>query len=227
MKTFCLVGLSACVCLFGLTASASAGSITGEYLEARTCDVYTGPCFGNAEMSLAGKEAVLAWKVDKGDWKGVSLDGLGAALVVKAERTLGSDGVFPMEPGKTAAVIIVDEQASTEQRDAIVAFVKDQAQELTKNVIKVVSAPITLKNDHLEGVGLFSAGKLASIETRQLKKGDCVCTNELIFYQPLTKVENFSPAYSLKLSYQGEGLNNKWVNRNMRSSFLSTFRAKS
>ncbi len=219
--------LLSCVCLLAGTATASAGSITGEYLEARTCDVYTGPCFGNAEMSLAGKEAVMAWKVDKGDWQGVSLNGLGAALVVKAEGTLGSDGIFPMQPGKTAAVIIVDEQASIEQRDAFVAFVKDQAHDLTKNVIKVVSAPITLKNDHLEGCGVFSAGKLASIETRQLKKGDCVCTNEMIFYQPLTKVENFSPAYSLKLSYQGEGLNNKWVNRNMRSSFLATFRVKS
>ena len=71
-----------------------AGTITGEYLEARTCDVYTGPCFANAEMGLAGKEAVMAWKIEKGTWKDVSINGLGVALVVKAEGTLGSDGVF-------------------------------------------------------------------------------------------------------------------------------------
>lgn len=204
-----------------------AGTITGEYLEARTCDVYTGPCFANAEMSLAGKEAVMAWKVEKGTWKDVTIDGLGVALVVKAEGTLGTDGIFPMKPGKTAAVIIVDEQASTEQREALVAFVKDSAKDLTKNVLNVVSAPIKLENDHLEGKGVFSAGKLASIETRQMKKNDCVCTNEMIFYQPLTKVENFSPAYALRQSYQGEGLNGKWTNNNTRSAFLATFRVKS
>src|SRR5262245_31671731 len=149
MKAFSLCLLLG-VLLFGGAATALAGSITGEYLEARTCDVYTGPCFGNAEMSLAGKEAGRAWQVDKGAWQGGSLDGLGVWLGVRAEGTLGSDGVFPMQPGKTAAVIIVDERASTEQRDAVVAFVKDQAQDLTKNVINVVSAPITLKSDHLE-----------------------------------------------------------------------------
>ncbi|MFM9960994.1 MAG: DUF1326 domain-containing protein [Planctomycetaceae bacterium] len=207
--------------------SAFADKITGEYLEARTCDVYTGPCFANAEMSLAGKEAVMAWKVDQGTWKNVTLDGLGVALIVKAQGTLGTDGVFPMQAGKTAAVIIVDENASTEQRAALVAFVKDNAKELTKNVINVVSAPITLKNDHLEGKGVFSAGKLAAIETRQMKRTDCICTNELVFYQPLTKVENFSPAYALKQSFQGEGLNSKWTSNNSRSAFLATFRVKS
>ena len=178
-------------------------------------------------MSLAGKEAVMAWKVDQGSWKGVTLDGLGVALVVKAEGTLGTDGIFPMQAGKTAAVIIVDENASSEQRGALIAFVKENAKELTKNVINVVSAPITLKNDHLEGKGVFSAGKLASIETRQMKKTDCVCTNEMVFYQPLTKVENFAPAYALRQSFQGEGLNGKWTNNNTRSAFLATFRVKS
>lgn len=225
MKAFSLLMTTV---LFMVSAETTmAGTITGEYLEARTCDVYTGPCFANAEMSLAGKEAVMAWKIDRGTWKDVAIDGLGVALVVKAEGTLGTDGVFPMKPGKTAAVIIVDENASSEQRGALIAFVKHNAKELTKNVINIVSAPITLKNDHLEGKGVFSAGKLASIETRKMQKLDCVCTNEMIYYQPLTKVENFSPAYTLKQAYQGEGLNGKWTSNNTRSAFLATFRVKS
>lgn len=219
--------LTSALLMFAAQSALAGETITGEYLEARTCDVYTGPCFANAEMSLAGKEAVMAWKVDQGSWKGVSLNGLGVALIVKAEGTLGSDGIFPMKPGKTAAVIIVDDKASAEQRDALVAFVKNSAKDLTKNVINVVAAPIKLDNDHLEGTGVFSAGKLATIETRKMRKNDCVCTNEMIFYQPLTKVENFSPAYTLEQSFQGSGLNGKWVNRNTRSAFLATFRIKS
>ena len=170
MKMFSLLLTS--VLLLVSAEATFAGTITGEYLEARTCDVYTGPCFANAEMALAGKEAVMAWKIEKGTWKDVTIDGLGVALVVKAEGTLGSDGVFPMKPGKTAAVIIVDENASAEQRDALVAFVKNSAKDLTKNVLNVVSAPIKLENDHQEGKGVFSAGKLASIETRKMNKND-------------------------------------------------------
>lgn len=202
----------------------SAAEISGEYLEARTCSVYTGPCFANAEMGLCGKEALMAWKVDEGRWNGVSLEGLTVALVLKAEGTLGYDGVFPMEAGKIDSVILVDEKANAKQRDALVAFVKDSAKDLTKNVVKVQAAPLKLENDHLSGKGRFSAGKLAKIETRALKAGDCVCTNEIVYYLPLTDVENYSPAYSLTMSYQGDALNNQWTTNNTRSAFLATFR---
>ncbi|MBM82951.1 MAG: hypothetical protein CMJ78_20510 [Planctomycetaceae bacterium] len=216
-----LVAVAAVVCSATI---AQASKITGEYLEARTCDVYTGPCFANAEMELAGKEALMAWKVDKGTWKGVKLDGLGVAVVVNAQGTIGYDGVFPMKLGKVTSVILVDERASKEQHSALVAFAKDSSKEFTKNVVKIAKAPISLKNDHLSGNATFKAGKIAEIKTRGLRKGDCICTNEIVYYQPMTKVKNFSPAYSLKVSYQGDALNNKWTNRHMRSAFLATFR---
>jgi hypothetical protein len=175
-------------------------------------------------MGLAGKEAVMAWKVDEGSWKGVSLNGLGVALIVNAEGTLGYDGVFPMKAGKIRSVILVDKSADDKQHAALVSFVKESAKDLACTVTRVERAPIMLSNDHLEGRGVFKAGDLAKIETRALKKGDCVCTNETVFYQPLTEVENFHPAYANTLSYQGEGLNNKWNSHNIRSAFLATFR---
>ena len=44
---------------------ASAGTIQGIYMETRTCQVYTGPCFANAEIGLAGKNAIMAWKIQQ------------------------------------------------------------------------------------------------------------------------------------------------------------------
>ncbi len=216
--------LASVALVFMFSSVGSAAQITGEYLEARSCNVYTGPCFANAEMDLCGKEAVMAWKVDEGTWNNVSLDGLGAALIVRSEKTMGSDGVFPMKPGRVAAVILVDERATQEQHYALVSFVKDNAPQLAENIVKVQKAPIELKNDHLTGVGTFKAGKLAQIETRALTKDDCVCTNEIIYYQPLNEVENFTPVYSLKMAYQGEGLDSRWNNLNLRSAFQATFR---
>ena len=91
-----LCSVSACVVVLLACSAARGSEISGEYLEARTCDVFTGPCFANSQMGSAGREAVLAWKVDAGTWKGVPVSGLGIAAILNAEGTLGYDGVFPM-----------------------------------------------------------------------------------------------------------------------------------
>lgn len=207
-----------------LAAAAQGAEIRGQYIEARTCDVYTGPCFANAEMALAGKEAVLGWKVEEGSWNGTSLAGLSVALVVKADSGISTDGVFEAQPGHIESVIIVDEKATPEQEEALVAFVKDSAAELAADVRKVERAAVELENDYYAMHGRLKAGKLAEIETRKLGKGDCVCTNEAVFYKPLLDVQQAMPAYSLKQAYRGKDLGGKWDVNNTRSAFLATFR---
>ena len=64
MRNVLLAGLA--LTLFAGAASAS--SLSGKYVEARTCDVWTGPCFANADFNLTGKNAVLAWRVDEGSF---------------------------------------------------------------------------------------------------------------------------------------------------------------
>jgi hypothetical protein len=216
--------LLACGALFALATASSAATIQGEYLEARSCDVYTGPCFANAEMDLAGKEAVMAWRVEEGSWNDVDLAGLSVAVVANSQKTMGNTGVFKMKAGHIRSVILVDERATREQQAALVDFAKNSAAEFTKDISEVLLVPMTLDNDHLAGKGVFQAGDVAKIETRALKKGDCVCTNEMVFYQPLTKIENASPAYSRTMSYTGEGLDVKFTTNGKRSAFLGTFR---
>lgn len=220
MRQFALATVAVLVC----GTLANAAQIKGEYLEARTCDVYTGPCFANAEMDLAGKEALMAWKVEEGTWNDVSLSGLGVAVVMSAQGTLGDDGIFGMKAGKIRSVILVDENATKAQHEALVAFAKDSAKKLTGDVTSIQRVPFELKNDHLSGTGVFKAGKIAKIETRALKADDCVCTNEIVYYKPLSKVYDSSPAYSKTLSFTGEGLNNRFTNHALRSAFLATFR---
>ncbi len=220
VRSLTLLVVSSLVC----GATASAAQISGEYIEARTCDVYTGPCFANGEMGLSGREAVMAWRVEEGTWNGVELGGLSVALIVNSENTMGDTGVFRMKAGKISSVILLDERASSSQQTALEAFVRETAAVYTKDVRKVLAVPISLENDHLAGRGVFLAGNIAKIETRALGIGDCVCTNEMVYYQPLTKVSDFSPAYSKTLSYTGTGLNNTWTTHGQRSAFLATFR---
>src|SRR5438477_9282509 len=108
------------VCLIaGLAISTAAQEIRGDYLETRSADVYTGQCFANGEVNLVGNEAILAWHVQTGEWDGVPLQGLNVAAAVRASGTLGDPYESPY-PAK--AVLLVDDQASAQQRVALVNF---------------------------------------------------------------------------------------------------------
>ena len=144
-------------------------------------------------------------------------------LPVKASDTLGFGGSFYVNPDPITAVVLVDSAANERQRSALVQFVKDSVPHLTRTIVLVQSAPISLTNDHLSGKGVFVAGNLAKIETRALKGGDCVCSNESVIYPPLAKVENSHPAYALNMTFDGKGLDRTWTMVNKRSAFLATF----
>ena len=86
---------------------ASAAGIQGDYVEARTADVFTGPCISNAEVFIYGNQAVMAWKVNQGAWKGTDLGGLCVAAAVRGTTTFSED-----QPEKATTVLIVDEKAT-------------------------------------------------------------------------------------------------------------------
>ena len=86
MRKFWASAAAGFLFLVGISVSAHA-AIKGNYVEVRSADVYTGPCFANAEVGLEGKQAILAWRVSQGSWKGVSLDGLSVVAVSRLRRS--------------------------------------------------------------------------------------------------------------------------------------------
>ena len=188
-----------------LTAVPGSAAIKGDYLEARSADVYTGPCFANGEVGLVGDEAILAWKIDRGDWKGTSLNGLGVVAVVKAHATLGDPyhSPYPAE-----SVLIVDQKASAQQRVALQEFAASMAGRLLSHVVRVEAAPIqlTLAKGQQHGAAELMAGNLASIKTRSLCQGDDKCGNEIVYYPPLVHLAHAMPAFTLEDSFHGQGL---------------------
>src|SRR5207247_8088343 len=116
-RLFALIGIA----ILALCTSAFAQQIHGDYIETRSADVYTGSCFANGEVNLVGNEAILAWHVQSGSWDGVPLEGLTVAAAVRAKGTLGD----PYEnPYPAKAVLLVDDQASAQQRAALTNFAK-------------------------------------------------------------------------------------------------------
>src|SRR2546425_152785 len=120
-----------------LTAKQTAPAISGDYLEARSCDVYTGPCFANAEMGLSGKEGILVWSVRQGAWNGVPLDGLNVIAVVRADGTLGD---LRYQPRRGKAVLVVDRMATAKQQAALIDLARSLAGGLILEVSEVKAA---------------------------------------------------------------------------------------
>ena len=201
--------------------AANASEINGSYLEARTCQIYTGPCFANAESALTGKDAIMAWNVDKGTHNGVDVSGLSVVLVVHASDTLGNGGIDDAKQVKS--MIVVDERATEAQRKALVDFAKVRSGRAGDAVARVENAPIEMSLDLATLTGGLAAGKSVKLSTRKANPGDCICTNEVAYYPPLTKLENFVPAVSIDAEFKGRGLGTQWSMPNSRTSYMGLF----
>ena len=206
-----------------IASTGKAQQISGDYIETRSAEIWTGHCVAMGEINLAGDQAILAWHVNQGSWKGVELDGLAVVGVVKANATLGDQFNNPY-PAK--AVMIVDARANVEQQKALMGFAQEMAGELLKNVVRVEVAPIEMKVSH-EG-GHFSntmmrAGNLAGIETRSIGGNDHLCGNEEVYYQPLAAMSHAMPAVAELDAFNGQGLGVMWTSHGRRSAFVGSF----
>ena len=197
------------------------GEIRGYYVESRSCQVYTGPCFANAEMALTGKDAVMAWGVSDGRFDGVDLSGLNVVMVVRASETLGFGGLDAPESIKS--LVIVDERANPAQREALVAFAKKQTGKAGRAIVRVETQPIEVSVDPGTLVGKVKAGSWVNVLTRKARPNDCICTNEVAYYPPLTSLKYFAAGVCTESEFKGRGLGNRWSLPNSRSAYLGEF----
>ncbi len=206
--------------------ASDAPKISGEYLEVRSCDIYTGSCLANSEMNLAGREGMLFWAVREGAWNGTKLNGLSVMAVVKVDGTLGD---MKYKPRSGDAVLIVDSRADAAQKQALEAFARSMAGSLIAKVVDVKSVPIeaSLATCSKLGCATVKAGDLVEISTSCLGGKHDVCGNEETFYPPLTKVEGAYPVFTDVASFQGKGLNRTWQIAGTRSAFLAAFSTES
>lgn len=203
-------------------SGASDGKLRGDYLEARTCDVWVGACFANSETGEVGKQATLAWKFTAGDWKGTPMKGVGAVLLIDAKSTLGDPYHSPLP---VRNVLLLDERASDAQLVALREFVAARMGDLAGNVIEERLVAIELKLDCCakKGCAKLAAGDLVKIETRCLCDDDKVCGHEDTYYPPLTGLAEKLPAYTVEHTVKKTLLDREWDDRDSRSAFLGKF----
>jgi len=222
MKSKLTLALTALVATLTLPAKQPAPAISGDYLEVRSCDIYTGACVANSEMGVTGKEGMLVWRVKHGAWKGAALDGLSVVAVVQTDATLGD---ISLNPGAGRAVLIVDSRASCSQQEALADFARAQAGKLIKDVAAVKTAAVEVKTGQCASgaCATVKAGDLVDISTRCLGGNDHLCGNEENYYPPLTKIDGAFSAYTELAAFRGRDLNATWELTGRRSAYLGTF----
>jgi hypothetical protein len=96
-------------------------SVSGEYMETCNC-AFLCPCITSnltARPTEGDCKAAIAMRIDKGEKDGVTLDGLSFIVLMHAPGA--------MSDGNMTVGLIVDDQASDQQRDAITAIATGSA----------------------------------------------------------------------------------------------------
>src|SRR6476469_5849963 len=134
------------------------GSVSGAYVEARTAEVFTGGCIMNSEAETMGKEALLAWKVDRGSFNGIAIDGLSIVAAISGDRNLGMQEMGGEKPSVRSA-LFVDQRANAAQQLALVAMANELSKGLVGTIVQVTPTAIQFA-DHGSEINV-SAGQVA------------------------------------------------------------------
>ena len=116
-------------------------------------------------------------------------------------------------------------EPSAEQREALVAFVQEQAGELAADIVRTEAAPITLDfhgNMH-DKIATLRAGDIVALETREIRGTDSLCHLDDIYYTPLVDLDHAMPAFAVEQSFRGDGLGHRMHEYRRSSAYLGTF----
>jgi hypothetical protein len=195
-------------------------AVSGAYLEARTADLYRGRC---TDTSLGdGRSAILAWRVEEGDFEGVPLAGLAVVAVVRGETAL-SASAGPEGSPVPHSLILVDQTASEAQRQALAALVRAEAGSVLGEVIGVEPAPIELAVDPSRALARLRVADLAELRTRPFNRLDALCGDETMAAPPLARGVEATPAVALEHAFRSDALGPAWDAANGRGAFVGTF----
>jgi len=216
MKTQ-MIALATVVGLSG--ASLLAGtSVSGKYVEARTAEVFTGGCIMSSEADTVGKQAVLAWKVDRGSFNGVALDGLSVVAALSGDANLGIHEIGGVR-AKVRSALVVDERANAAQRIALVAMATELAKGNVGTIVNVTSAPIQFsESEH----GVNVATNQVKLDVSKHLDHDPTC-GSMQWFAPLATVTEATMSQTEEHSFTGGSLGTKWSAPNKRSSYIGSF----
>ena len=206
--------------LFAVPAlAADAPTVTGTYVEVRTAEVFAGGCIMNSEAETMGKQAVLAWRVDRGHIDGVTIDGLSVVAALSGTHNLGMREMGGEAPTDVKALMYVDERATPTQRAALVSMAKSAIGDLALRVVDV--QPVAIAFDRSHHAASVQAGE-ARLDVKAHIHHDPTC-GAMQWFQPLSRGADAEVGLTRTQVFSGQALGTRWSQRDKRSAFVGTF----
>jgi hypothetical protein len=210
-----LLGLSAVLIIASAARVSASPAVTGDYIEARSCNVFAGPCHFGSEYTTAGREAVMAWRVQHGVSAGQTLDGLTAVAVVAGEENLAVAGT----PRRT--VFYIDARATPAQREALVALLRAKTGADFGRVLAVRSQPVSFEEE--SDSASVSVAKVARLEANKMPEADCCRWPGERWYDPLARTQGVRVGNAVVNEYDDTLLNVRWLQNDQNSVLFGRF----
>jgi hypothetical protein len=143
-------------------------SMTGALIGACNCD-WGCPCNFNQPPTDNLCDGVYVWAVERGRYGDVALDGIKFAFAAH------SDG--PLHEGNVTALLVIDEKATAEQRDALQVLARgngvglpfDIFASVTKDWLDTRFAPIEVSLNGIDSRVMIDGGDLYELEISRMK----------------------------------------------------------
>jgi uncharacterized protein DUF1326 len=197
---------------------AGGASVSGTYVEARTAEVFAGGCIMNGEAVTTGREALLAWKVNRGSFEGVPLNGLSVIAAVAGDTNLGIRE-FGGDAAQTRTALFVDDRATPAQRAALVSMARQHSKGLLGTVVELTPTAIHFVD---EGPAIRVSAQSLRLSVAREMHHDPTCGGKQWFH-PFAVVDGAAMGTTDENAFSGSALGTKWSDPNKRSSFFGTF----
>ena len=186
--------------------------LEGKLLEVCTCNVLC-PCWVGADPDNGTCDGTLSWHIEKGEIQGVDVSGLTVAVLCHIPGNILK--------GNWRAVVFLDDQASSQQEEAILNVftgklggpIADLAA-LVGEIVGVERVPVTFEVEEGKGRLRLGSAVTADLEPFQGATGKSTTLHDSIFTTIPGSPAYVGKAHVYKVTSQALGLNIDLQNHN-------------
>jgi hypothetical protein len=193
----------------------STTKIVGDYVEARTASVFAGACHYNGELVTTGRDAIMAWKIGSGSWKGTDLAGVSAMAAVSSEDNLKN------ETAARQSEIIVNGSATAAQTAALREMLEKQCGQQLGKIVSIRRGTVLF--DHTGSTYTVKADGFAEMKVQSMPNDECCKQPNLVWYSPLVQLEHRKVGYTVNASYSAGTVGDPWQWSQENTAFYGAF----
>jgi hypothetical protein len=215
MMRTALLGAAVALAMSMAGPGSAAPAVSGDYLEARTANVYVGACHAGGEYGTMGREAVLAWHFRDGAWQGTDLKGVSAVAVMAGNDNLDRKEV------QRHTVLYLDAAATPAQREALQALLQAKFGATFGELREVKTAPIAFEQG--DATYRVRVGDLVRLDVNKEPSHTCCTMPMEVWYQPFVPVPGSRVGFTALNEFKGTAQMPSWSRVGQNSAIFGAF----